>query len=272
MPFPKIMPLIIALTRDSGVVQALRSLRRETHSVAVARTWERLSWLVRERPATAVVLDSGALLDDLTEDVAVGELRRRFPSLATVFVARPQADPIALFRLGRAGLRSLVLLPGEALSSVAQALRQALSGSTEAVVTRAMSAFVPPRETAAIRMALEGVQRGWDTEELAEQVGLTRPHVSVRLKSCGLPSAGHALIWAKLLHAGSWLADPGRSAESVARQLEYSSGAAFRRALRNYVGMRPMEVRARGGLRPVLIRFLDACGLGDSVHVGSSPE
>jgi AraC-like DNA-binding protein len=73
------------------------------------------------------------------------------------------------------------------------------------------------------------------------------------------------LVWAKLLHAGRWLADPGRSAESVSRQLEYSSGAAFRRAQRTYVGATPTQAREGGGLRFVLRRFLDACGLGDSV-------
>jgi AraC-like DNA-binding protein len=81
----------------------------------------------------------------------------------------------------------------------------------------------------------------------------------------GLPSAGQLLVWAKLLHASRWLGDPGRSAESVSRQLEYSSGAAFRRALRTFVGATPTEVVTEGGLRFILGRFLDECGIDDSV-------
>jgi AraC-like DNA-binding protein len=73
------------------------------------------------------------------------------------------------------------------------------------------------------------------------------------------------LIWAKLLDAGRWLTDPGLSAENVSRQLEYSSGAAFRRALRTYLRVTPTQVKEEGGLRLVLRRFLDACGLGDSL-------
>jgi AraC-like DNA-binding protein len=116
-----------------------------------------------------------------------------------------------------------------------------------------------------IRSALNGVQLGWSSDELADRAGFTRAHLSVRLKACGLPSAGHLLLWAKLLHAGRWLTDPARSAESISRQLEYSSGAALRRALHNYVGRTPTTVKHGGGLRVVLRRFLDECGLGDSL-------
>jgi hypothetical protein len=38
--------------------------------------------------------------------------------------------------------------------------------------------------------------------------------------------------------------------------------AGFRRALRNYTGATPMEIREAGGLEPVLDAFLATCGLG----------
>ena len=259
------MPFVTVLSSDSEVRDLLRT-SLGAQAVATARSWERLVWLVRERPVTGVVLDSAALPADAPVDATIGELGRRFPSLATLLVARPRTDPLSLFRLGRAGIGGLVLLPSDRLVGVTEALRRALSTATEAVVTRAVSAYLPRRETRAMRLALEGVQHGWGTEELAAHVGLSRPHVSMLLRALGLPSAGHLLGWAKLLHAGRWLADPGRTAESVSRQLEYSSGAAFRRALRNYVGMTPTEVRSFGGLAPVLSHFLDECGLPDSLH------
>jgi AraC-like DNA-binding protein len=64
------------------------------------------------------------------------------------------------------------------------------------------------------------------------------------------------------MHAGLWLSEPGRTGESVSRQLEYSSGAAFRRALKHYTGATPTETVERGGLDFVLSCFLRACGLG----------
>ncbi len=259
------MPFVTVLSSDASVRDVLRTALG-SRAVGTARAWERLQWLVRERPVTGVVLDSDSLPAGIPADAPVGELRRTFPSLATVLVARPGTDPLSLFRLGRAGLGGLVLLPADDVAHASEALARAFTASTEALVVRAVSPFLPRRETRAVRLALEGVQHGWSAEELSAHVGLTRPHVSVRLKACGLPSAGHLLVWAKLLHAGRWLADPGRSAQSVSRQLEYSSGAAFRRALRNYVGMTPTEVKAFGGLRPVLSAFLDACGLPDSLQ------
>ena len=265
------MALVTVLTRDPKLRSAVRSPLLDAHVVASTRSWERLSWLLRERPATALILDSGALPPDVVPDAAVGDLRRRYPSVAVLLIVRPGADPVSLFRLGRAGLGELVLLPVDALDAeVARALRGALSGGTASLVTRAVSAHLPSRQSQAIRTAMEGVQRAWSAEDLAANMGLTRQHLSVLLKGAGLPSTGHLLIWAKLLHAGRWLADPGRSAESVSRQLEYSSGAAFRRALRAYVGATPTEVKGGGGLRFVLLRFLDACGLRDSVVFGRS--
>lgn len=260
------MTLVTVLTGESEVRGTVRALLPESSSVAATRSWERLSWLLKERPATTVVVDSGALPARLTLYGGVSELRRRFPSVSMLFIVRPGVDPVSLFRLGRAGLRNLVLIPLDSLATeMGDALRRASRGGTGALVTRVVSPFVPPREAAAVSVALEGALQGWDTEEVAARVGLTRPHLSVRLKSAGLPPAGHLLIWGRMLHAARWLADPGRTAESVSRQLEYSSGAAFRRALRTLVDATPTEVVSAGGLRFVLRHFLDECGLSDSV-------
>jgi hypothetical protein len=46
----------------------------------------------------------------------------------------------------------------------------------------------------------------------------------------------------------------------VSRQLEYSSGAAFRRALKNYTGATPKLVVARGGMPFILGHFIRETG------------
>jgi len=230
--------------------------------VVVASSWPGLLRLVRERPVTTSVLDAGALPAGKTPVQAVLDLRSRFTNLGLVILFHRHTDPVELFQLGRAGLPNLVLLEVEDLSrAVPMALQRAEERGATAMVVRAMSPYLPRRELRAVRLAMDGVHQCWSADDFASAVGLSRPFLSERLKAHHLPSAGHLLIWAKLLHAGFWLEEPGRTGESVSRQLEYSSGAAFRRSLKLYTGATPTEVAQRGGLRLVLERMFDACGL-----------
>jgi hypothetical protein len=59
---------------------------------------------------TVVVLDGSAFTGSPQPAEAVADLRRRYPSLATVFVESPRLDPRALLHLGRVGVESLVLV------------------------------------------------------------------------------------------------------------------------------------------------------------------
>ena len=263
------MPFIALLTRDVDVERAVRRPLHERHVVARAGGWERLIHLIRERPVTCVLLDETALPRSAGAAGAIAELRGAFPSLSLILVARPEMDPFALLRLGRAGVDRLILVRVDDLErDVEEVVAKALALSTEALVARAVSPYLPARALRAVRLSMEGVQHRWNAGGLARTAGLSRPHLSVCLKAAGLPSVGHLLVWARLLHASRWLTDPGRSAESVSRQLDYSSGAAFRRALRSYAGVTPTEVVEAGGLRFLLDRFLVHCGIRSAMSGG----
>ncbi|MFQ5536061.1 MAG: helix-turn-helix domain-containing protein [Gemmatimonadota bacterium] len=257
------MPLIAALSRDFVVPTDPGWAAGGRFSQASTGSLDRLFRLVRERPVSAVALEYALLARDRDPAGAVVELRKRFPSVGLVLLAEARSDPQALFRMGKVGIDALVPAPWDrAQQELFAALARALRRSAPALVTRAVSPYLPRREVEALRWALDAPSHGWRTERFAQAVGLTRAHLSVRLKEVGLPSAGHLLVWSRMLHAGLWLTDPGRSGESISRQLEYSSGAAFRRALRSYVGTTPTGVAAGGGFSFVLSRFLRACALG----------
>ncbi len=256
------MGLLAVFSGDFELQQAVSTVMGGRDRLVMTASWGRLQDLVRDRPVTCVVLDDAVSSRAGGLGSAVTDMRALFPSVACVVVARPLSDPRALVRLGRARVENLVLVPQDVLEDgLARELGAALRHGTVSLVTRALSPYLPARETRALKSALDAVQYGWGTEALAGHVGLSRPHMSVCLKEAGLPSAGHLMVWARLLHAGRWLPDPGRSAESVARQLEYSSGAAFRRALRNYTGATPTEVIESGGFFFVLEKFLGACSV-----------
>ncbi len=259
------MALIAALPGDFELQKALEAALRPRHSVAVARSWGGLEALVRERPvATAVVDLAGAPVYPSSEKALAG-LRALFPHLGLVVLVRPRGNPATLFRLGRAGVRDLVLLSVDELGlELARAVARAGEVGATSLVTRALSPYLPRREQWAVALAMDSVHRRWSADEFAEQVGFSRPFLSECFKAHGLPSVGHFLVWVRLFHAGHWLEEPGRTGESVARQLEYSSGAAFRRALRHYTGATPTQVREGGGLRLVLREFLTRRAFGRS--------
>lgn len=269
IPFPTVMALTALFTSDPALIAAPQRLGGEAHPVAVASSWTGFLRLVRERPVTAAVLDASAVVPggQPPED-ALSEFRSLYPNLSLILLSRCHNDPVWLFQLGRAEVRDLILLDIEDLArSGPRALDRASERGATAVVTREMSPYLPGRGLNAVRIAMDGVHRRWSTDAFAAAVGLSRPFLSERLKECGLPSAGHLLIWTRLLHAGFWLEEPGRTGESVSRQLEYSSGAAFRRALKLYTGATPTEVTREGGLSFVLGRLFEACGLGRGTRV-----
>ena len=257
-----LMALLAVLAGDRLMEHRLTDLLEPQNTLALSHSWGGLNRVVRERPATGAIVDLDAVPSYPSSERVLAGLRTQFPHLGLALVVRKHRDPFTLFRLGRVGIRNLVLLPVEDLRhELARTLARAGEGGATSLVIRALSGHLPRRELQIAYLAMDSVHRRWSAEELAQEVGLTRPHLSECFKKAGLPSLGHFLLWTKLFHAGHWLEEPGRTGESVGRQLEYSSGAAFRRALKLYAGVTPMEVRERGGIRLILHRFLLRQGL-----------
>jgi len=265
------MALLAVLAGDRALEIRLGELLEPRHALALGHSWGGLLRVVRERPVTGAVVDLAAVPSLPSSEGALADLRGQFPHLGLVLLVRKLRDPVRLFRLGRAGIRSLILLSVQDLEAeLGRALARAEEESATSLVTRILSPYLPRRELRMAYLAMDSIHRRWSAEDLAREVGLTRPFISERLKAFGLPSLGHFLIWTKLFHAGHWLEEPGRNGESVGRQLEYSSGAAFRRALKHYTGATPTRVREGGGLRLVLRRFLlrsPAAGLGAGITI-----
>ncbi len=242
------------------------------HSVAFGHSWGGLNRVVRERPVIGALIDLDAVPSFPSAEGALAGLRAQFPHLGLVLLLRRHRDPFTLFRVGKAGIANLsILFLDEVRLGMARALARAGDDGATSRVLRALSPHLTGRELRVAFLAMDFVHRRWTAEDLAGEAGLSRPHLSECLKKSGLPSVGHLLLWARLFHAGHWLEDPGRTGESVGRQLEYSSGAAFRRALKLYTGATPMEVREGGGLRLVLHHFFRRTGLpapGSRFRVG----
>lgn len=256
------MALLALFARERRIELRLTDLLEPRHAVALSHSWGGLNRILRERPVTGTIINLAAVPTYPSPERIIAAQRALFPHLGLVLLLPKDQDPFTLFRLGRAGVKNLVLLPEEdARHGIERALAEAGRIGASSFVARALSRFLPRRELGIVRLAMDSVHLRWTAEDLAEEVCLTRPYLSECLKKAGLPSLGHFLLWTKLFHAGHWLEEPGRTGESVGRQLEYSSGAAFRRALKLYTGATPTEVRTGGGIRLVFDHFLHRSGL-----------
>ena len=157
-----------------------------------------------------MVVDSGAFDDDTAPDAVLREVASRFPSVGTVFLARPGVSPLVLLRLGRAGIPGLqVLRSSEVASGLAASLARACAHGTRARVLRGLGTGLDAWARDFIGTALEAALLGWDTDQLSAHVGWSRPHLGVRLRERGLPPPGRILLWARML--------PCRAMDSRAR-------------------------------------------------------
>lgn len=260
------MSLITVLSPDDAVIDAVRAWP-PLAAVTVARRWERLDMLALDRPVTDVIFDGGAFDPGADVGRLISDFHHRFPSIGLTFISPGPLRGQDFLEVGKLMEgRGLYFPPrGDIGTGVLRGLTASARRSATGRLLQSVGRRLGQLERTILRTAMTAAILGWDAERFARHVGYSRPHFSARLKLCGLPSAGHLLLWAKLMHAGHWLADPGRTGQSVARQLDYANGATFRRALRSYVGATPTEVVANGGFYAVCHAFLDVCDLGDSL-------
>lgn len=255
------MALLTTFVRDEALRNAVLALDGAPDDLAPTPSWNGAARLVRERPVSALLAELEAFGSPRRGEAELARMRDLFPHTGLIVFAPARTDPRVLFRLGVSGVDELVLLRGHAFRrELRTALARVARRGTAATVVRALSPYLSRRYLQVVGRALDRIHERPGADDFARAFGLSRPHLSECLKARSLPSVGHLLIWARLLHAGRWLGEPGRSGESVARQLEYHDGAAFRRALRRYVEATPTEIREAGGLDYVLGRFMDRCG------------
>ena len=262
------MALLALITSDEALPQHLQGGLHAEHELACATTWDGLVRLVRERPVSAVVVD-GSLLEESVGPSwnsglrHVSQLKRLFPSVGILVLWRPEIRGQVLFRLGSRVRGPIRLLPVSHIHNrLCSEIRRSLDRSAPALVMSVLRSQLSADEEQVLQEALSGLHRRYSAEAFAASRGMTRPALSERLKGNGLIPVGRLLLWSRLLHAAVWLCEPGRTADSVARQLEYSTGAAFRRALREHTGATPTEVIDRGGLPFVLTCFTRDCNAG----------
>jgi len=226
------------------------------HRMAWARNWRDLDQTVKREPVAAAVADLHA---ERGKDgvLRVYRFAVRYPF--TPILVWGDMDGRDLFRLGKAGAAD-VLVAAEASDPVllSEILRNAAADGLAAEIDRRLTGLVGEEARELVGTAADGITDGIQVPGLATANGMSVSTLERRCERWGLPTPGHILLWLRIVYGLRWLLEPGRSVESVAAQLGYSSGAAFRRAIRVTVGGKPTPQRNPAGLEAALTSFIDA--------------
>ncbi|HEU0012814.1 MAG TPA: helix-turn-helix domain-containing protein [Longimicrobium sp.] len=249
----------------AGAEALRRAVRREAacgvvHTVRRAAGWAELAaWAAAPGAARLAFVDphhGGSFAG-----AEIRRLRERRPALEVIalgdFTRCPPADAFSLAVLG---VREIICTAdGDAAARVAEALGSHLNRGAMERVVEALAATIPAAVHRWLGPVLLSADGAATVPELA-RAALCSPRTLRRaLRGAGLPPPEELLAWRRLLHAARLL-DDGRSADSVARALDYSTGSALRKSLKRHTGLRPGELRRQGGFGAVATLFLRRCG------------
>jgi transcriptional regulator GlxA family with amidase domain len=98
------------------------------------------------------------------------------------------------------------------------------------------------------------------SHRLAEILSTSRRTLVAKLAQDRFPPPQKLISWGRLIVASQMLEDRNRSADSIARILDFPSGSAFRNTCQRYLGKTPQEIRVAGGARHVVDVFLKSVG------------
>jgi AraC-like DNA-binding protein len=224
-----------------------------------ADSWRELQRLVRREPVSLAVMDLHA---ETRKDGALRVFRfaQRFPF--TPLIAWGDVDGRELFRLGKAGAADVVISRhADDPALVREILDLALTRGVWPTIEAQLRDRIEPDGMELVRYAAEHISDRVQVPELAAAFDVSISTLERRCERWRLPTPGRLLLWLRVLHGLRWLSEPGRSVESVGHQLGYSSGAAFRRALKATLGARSGSVRGQTDLDTAIGMFVSECGI-----------
>lgn len=250
------MALIAALLPNEADRDALGAAA-SGHRLLWTDDWRDLTAAVKREPAVAAVADLHA---EPGKDGALRVLRfsRRYPR--TPLLVWGDLDGRDLFRVGKAGAFDVVLAPESSNTAlVSERVEEATFDEIAHQVDQAMRVRVGTDGRSLIRSAAERIAEGIQVPTLAEVHGFSISTLERRCQEWGLTTPGRILLWLRIIYGLNWLQEPGRSVESVAAQVGYSSGAAFRRALKVTLGPKPGPMRKPASLAAAVEGFAHDC-------------
>jgi AraC-like DNA-binding protein len=253
------MGIVATLLPDDRCLQRVVHAVHGQHSVVPCTTWGELLAACDNEAVHLAVLDLFA--DGRASFDHVRQLKLRFARVTLVaYVAFVPSRARDLFDAGRAGVDGLLIVdqddsPLQVRSVIEQAEARGVAG-----FIRDRLGPVQPLVRDAVLVCVTRAHTRLTSHRLADILSTSRRTLVTQLMRDGFPPPQKLISWGRLVMASQMLEDRNRSADSVARILDFPSGSAFRNTCRRYLGATPQEVRARGGAQFAVGAFLKAVG------------
>jgi AraC-like DNA-binding protein len=211
-----------------------------------------------ESPAlpTALIVEPRDCDGRSTADV-VRQLANAHPELAIVAYCHAGYEHSRdILELAAAGAHELLF---HGIDDSGVALRGVLTSASQACaaaqVMHAIASDIPAALLPLFEFCLAYPERATSVQAVAHVLGVHRKTLVNYCAQASLPPPGAILAWCRLLLVGHFLETPGRTVEGIALRVEFASATALRNMLRRYTGLRPQQVRERGGLRCIVDAF-----------------
>jgi AraC-like DNA-binding protein len=242
---------------DPRALERVNAAVTGEHSVVHCRSWEDLEVACRKEEISLAIIDLFA--DGRSHFDVIRRLKMRAERLTLVaYVTVSPERARDLFDAGRAGIDGLLIAGQDDTPAAFRAVLERAEARGVAQLLRQRLTGVPPLARDAVMVAVTRAHLRLTSHRLAEICGGPRRALLDALAKAGFPSPQKLITWGRLIVAAQMLEDEQRTADGVARLLDFPSGSAFRNTCQRYLGATPQEIRTSGGAAWVAERFLDA--------------
>ncbi len=228
------------------LVGQLERAARHRFVFYLARAWDEAVDAILRLPIEMAVVDPALAGEVRAQEIE--RIRVLFPSLPLILYTRLSPNlPATLLRLGRAGIRQVVIAEYD---DYPDRLREILLAETASVVSHQLIGSIGdllaecPGE---LRWAIETVLREptavQSVQELARRARMDRRTCLRWFARAQLPPPRVMLMVLRVVYAHRLLQDPGYTVEDVAAKLGYAQTRTFAQNVKEVLGRSPGELR-----------------------------
>jgi AraC-like DNA-binding protein len=191
---------------------------------------------------------------------SIAAIRHIFPALPILaYCAVPAGQSSVVVDVVLAGATGLIF---RGVDDARYAMRAAIAGARRGSVGQRIhdevALHLPAFALPLLRYAITRAADGPSVEDAATSLGVDRKTLFNWLRHSGGVGPREFINWIRLAAVAGMLEEGGRTAEQVALESGFASGAAFRNMLQRYTGLTSSQIRTEGGMTRVLSRLIAA--------------